>query len=239
MSNDDIIVLNVGGTKFSTTRQTLVKDPNSMLAKMFDPNSPLLPGKVQDGNYFLDRNPDRFKVVLDYLRDGEICVANEKESLPGLLIEARYFQLADMEQKVMDCIDRERGEEMQRARKIAQEVANCLQKQKSGGTDGWNLVTVNVSGRIFQADQDTLCRAPDSLLAQMVQGKVQTRRDGEGNLFLEEDASAFATLLNYLRTYPKGTYYDYSDDLPVGFATQLARKLKIIEHGQYIEIDMP
>ena len=43
-SMNDIIVLNVGGTKFETTRQTLLHDPASMLAKMFDPVSPLPPG---------------------------------------------------------------------------------------------------------------------------------------------------------------------------------------------------
>ena len=43
-SMNDILVLNVGGTKFETTRQTLLHDPASMLAKMFDPVSPLQPG---------------------------------------------------------------------------------------------------------------------------------------------------------------------------------------------------
>ena len=45
-SMNDILVLNVGGTKFETTRQTLLHDPASMLAKMFDPVSPLQPGRL-------------------------------------------------------------------------------------------------------------------------------------------------------------------------------------------------
>ena len=59
-SMNDIIDLNVGGTRcdslpnrveslkpcrrFQTTRQSLLHDPNSMLARMFDPVSPLSPG---------------------------------------------------------------------------------------------------------------------------------------------------------------------------------------------------
>ena len=44
MSLNDIISLNVGGAKFETSRQTLVSHPDSMLAKMFDPDQPLQPG---------------------------------------------------------------------------------------------------------------------------------------------------------------------------------------------------
>ena len=43
---NSVITLNVGGTKFETTRQTLLNDPRSMLAKMFDPVSPLQPGNL-------------------------------------------------------------------------------------------------------------------------------------------------------------------------------------------------
>ena len=38
-----IVDLDVGGTLFRTTRQTLMSDPDSMLAKMFDPNASLVP----------------------------------------------------------------------------------------------------------------------------------------------------------------------------------------------------
>ena len=44
VSLNSVVTLNVGGTQFVTTRQTLLNDPTSMLAKMFDPVSPLQPG---------------------------------------------------------------------------------------------------------------------------------------------------------------------------------------------------
>ena len=48
------IKLNVGGTKFETTRGTLTSAPNSLLARMFDPDSDLPPAVLSDdGKYLL------------------------------------------------------------------------------------------------------------------------------------------------------------------------------------------
>ena len=44
LSLNSVVTLNVGGKQFVTTRQTLLSDPALMLAKMFDPVSPLQPG---------------------------------------------------------------------------------------------------------------------------------------------------------------------------------------------------
>ena len=34
--------------RFKTTRQTLLKDPESMLARMFDPDSQFTPAQIQE-----------------------------------------------------------------------------------------------------------------------------------------------------------------------------------------------
>ena len=69
MSMTDIIKLNVGGETFLTTRSTLVSCPDSLLAKMFDPDSGRPPAAVTEGGgYFLDQNPRYFGVILDWLR---------------------------------------------------------------------------------------------------------------------------------------------------------------------------
>jgi hypothetical protein len=66
---NDVIRLNVGGTLFTTTRFTLTKYPDSMLAKMFDPDLGMDAAKKDDtGAFFIDRSPDMFKIILEYLR---------------------------------------------------------------------------------------------------------------------------------------------------------------------------
>ena len=71
-SINDIIKLNVGGEVFLTTRSTLLSCPDSLLAKMFDPDSDRPPAAVAEdgGGYFLDVNARYFAVILEWLRHG-------------------------------------------------------------------------------------------------------------------------------------------------------------------------
>jgi len=99
MGMNDIITVDVGGTRFRSLRQTLIKYPNSILARIFHSESSLPPGVVvEDGVYFIDRSPDRFKYILDYLRDGELKVKKSlsTEMLLALQAEADYFQLPNI-----------------------------------------------------------------------------------------------------------------------------------------------
>ena len=68
----DIIEISVGGTAFLTTRETLCSVPDSLLAKMFTLNSPFgEPTRDPSTNaYFIDRDPESFAFVLDFLRRG-------------------------------------------------------------------------------------------------------------------------------------------------------------------------
>ena len=60
----DILRLNVGGKRMITTRRTLVSESHSKLARMFDPDSDLLPVRMADGHYFLDTDPAAFEVLV-------------------------------------------------------------------------------------------------------------------------------------------------------------------------------
>jgi len=92
-----IVKLNVGGKIFITLKQTLTMYPESMLCAMFS-------GKYEsqfddNGYHFIDRSPELFYYVLEFLRTRKIakCMLTEKESNPEfeqkLNQELKYFNL--------------------------------------------------------------------------------------------------------------------------------------------------
>ena len=64
-----MIPLNVGGYHFVTTLSTLTKDKDSMLAAMFSGRHEL--DTDSEGRYFIDRDGEYFKEILNYLRDSK------------------------------------------------------------------------------------------------------------------------------------------------------------------------
>eukprot|EP01130_Rhizamoeba_saxonica_P018678 TRINITY_DN9427_c0_g1_i1.p1 TRINITY_DN9427_c0_g1~~TRINITY_DN9427_c0_g1_i1.p1 ORF type:complete len:359 (+),score=77.66 TRINITY_DN9427_c0_g1_i1:41-1117(+) len=90
----DVIVLNVGGTTFSTSRDTLLKDHSSYFYSMFGsgywrPN--------ENGEYFIDRDPTHFRYILNYLRDGKWDISKlPKLHVEELLVEADYYNLREI-----------------------------------------------------------------------------------------------------------------------------------------------
>eukprot|EP01006_Ploeotia_vitrea_P053586 TRINITY_DN67802_c3_g1_i1.p1 TRINITY_DN67802_c3_g1~~TRINITY_DN67802_c3_g1_i1.p1 ORF type:complete len:317 (+),score=37.94 TRINITY_DN67802_c3_g1_i1:64-1014(+) len=68
------ISLDIGGTTFNTTEGTLLREKDSFFSAM------LRSGQFQPdestGQYFIDRSPQMFGVILDYLRDGKLWTSD-------------------------------------------------------------------------------------------------------------------------------------------------------------------
>lgn len=97
----DWITLNVGGKHFTTSRSTLsAKEPLSMLARMFadDNNMYLMKPSVTDetGAYLIDRSPEYFEPILNYLRHGNVVLdnhVNPKGVLEEAIFYGKYFKM--------------------------------------------------------------------------------------------------------------------------------------------------
>lgn len=100
---NDWVTLNVGGRTFSTTRSTLTKDKDSMLAKMFgeDWNS----ATDVHGAYLIDRTPEYFAPILNYLRCG-VLVIDDGVNAEGVLHEAKFFNIGGIADKLSTIVDR-------------------------------------------------------------------------------------------------------------------------------------
>ena len=89
VSDDDIIHLNVGGQKFTTTRATLCQVEGSLFATMFNGRWEDRVKRDKDGVVFFDFNPEYFGWILDYLRAKKISSPEN----PAVLAEVPKNQM--------------------------------------------------------------------------------------------------------------------------------------------------
>jgi len=73
------VVLNVGGKRFETLTETLKKYPNTMLGAMFS-SSVAMAVPDDHGEYFFDREPKLFEVILNFYRHGKIIIPANRSS---------------------------------------------------------------------------------------------------------------------------------------------------------------
>ena len=85
------MLLNVGGHHFTTSLQTLTKDPNSMLAAMFSGKFEMKPS--EDGAFFIDRDGTHSRFILNYLRNGKLTLPEGATFLKELADEAEFYQI--------------------------------------------------------------------------------------------------------------------------------------------------
>ncbi|CAG8713912.1 2066_t:CDS:2 [Dentiscutata heterogama] len=100
--DDEIIILNVGGVKFETTRKTLIVHPETTLGKLFNPKNPEAIKPIYPGGneYFIDRNGHAFYCILEYYRTGQVLWSDEfikSKEFPvpkhALELECEYFKI--------------------------------------------------------------------------------------------------------------------------------------------------
>ena len=82
VNDDDLIDLNIGGQRLTTTRSTLCQIEGSLLASMFSGRWEDRLKRDKDGAVFFDFNPQYFILILDYLRARKIASADQAAPFP-------------------------------------------------------------------------------------------------------------------------------------------------------------
>ncbi|XP_032817226.2 BTB/POZ domain-containing protein KCTD5 [Petromyzon marinus] len=132
--------LNVGGTRFTTTRHTLSREPGSVLHALGAAG----PGEAEQdetGAFLLDRDPAYFSTILNYLRHGKL-ILNKHLTEEGVLVEAEFYNVASLVLLVKEQI-RERNKLAQGCVKHIYRVLQCkeeeLTQMVSTMSDGWKF----------------------------------------------------------------------------------------------------
>uniref|UniRef100_A0A8C0ACI6 Potassium channel tetramerization domain containing 5 n=1 Tax=Bos mutus grunniens TaxID=30521 RepID=A0A8C0ACI6_BOSMU len=156
--------LNVGGTYFLTTRQTLCRDPKSFLYRLCQADPDLDSDKDETGAYLIDRDPTYFGPVLNYLRHGKLVI-NKDLAEEGVLEEAEFYNITSLIKLVKDKIRERDSKTSQVPLKHVYRVLQCqeeeLTQMVSTMSDGWKfeqLVSIGSSYNYGSEDQaEFLC----------------------------------------------------------------------------------
>ncbi|XP_062382029.1 BTB/POZ domain-containing protein KCTD5 isoform X1 [Sardina pilchardus] len=134
--------LNVGGTHFLTTRQTLCRDPKSFLYRLCQADPDLDSDKDDSGAYLIDRDPVYFGPVLNYLRHGKL-VLNRDLTEEGVLEEAEFYNITSLIKLIKDKIRERDTKTTQVPVKHVYRVLQCqeeeLTQMVSTMSDGWKF----------------------------------------------------------------------------------------------------
>ncbi|XP_048837131.1 SH3KBP1-binding protein 1 [Brienomyrus brachyistius] len=101
----EIIHLNVGGKRFSTSRQTLTWVPDSFFSSLLSGRISTL--KDETGAIFIDRDPSLFAPILNFLRTKELHPRSINVHL--LLHEAEFYGITPLVRKLQLCDEFDRS----------------------------------------------------------------------------------------------------------------------------------
>lgn len=134
--------LNVGGTYFLTTRQTLCRDPKSFLFRLCQTDPDLDSDKDETGAYLIDRDPVYFGSVLNYLRHGKL-VLNKNLTEEGALEEAEFYNITSLIKLIKEKIIEREAKTTHTPVKHVYRVLQCqeeeLTQMVSTMSDGWKF----------------------------------------------------------------------------------------------------
>nr|XP_023415713.1 BTB/POZ domain-containing protein KCTD17 [Loxodonta africana] len=168
--------LNVGGTVFLTTRQTLCREQKSFLSRLCQ-GEELQSDRDETGAYLIDRDPTYFGPILNFLRHGKL-VLDKDMAEEGVLEEAEFYNIGPLIRIIKDRMEEKDYTVTQVPPKHVYRVLQCqeeeLTQMVSTMSDGWRfeqLVNIGSSYNYGGEDQaeflcvvsKELCSSPHGL----------------------------------------------------------------------------
>ncbi|KAI8826139.1 uncharacterized protein EV422DRAFT_515485 [Fimicolochytrium jonesii] len=101
----NVVYVNVGGTLFATTLETLTTAyPDSLLAEWFGDEAKRASLELRDGCYFVDRDATHFRHIINYLRGlpSHLSLSRTPPALLELALEAEFYRLPDLASQLHD-----------------------------------------------------------------------------------------------------------------------------------------
>ncbi|CAL2033958.1 unnamed protein product [Caenorhabditis brenneri] len=92
-SNSGIVKLNIGGSIFHTTKSTLTKF-DGFFKTILETDVPIT--KDESGAIFIDRDPTHFRLILNFMRDGDVKLSSCEMKVEEILKEAQYYLLSGL-----------------------------------------------------------------------------------------------------------------------------------------------
>ena len=196
----DAVTLSVGGTLFETTRSTLTSVPDSVFARWFgrDESGGALLAADARGIFRIDRPPEPFPYILDFLRCGGddsltvlpgLGTPDASNLLRLLAREADFYALPVLAAAVRAHADAPLGGALRFA-----------------AEDG--LVVLSAGGARLETSRATLARAP-RLAASLERAPQSVEADASGALrvvfHLDEDATLVTAVLRFCRYSTQGS----------------------------------
>ncbi|KAM6301724.1 BTB/POZ domain-containing protein KCTD17 isoform 3-T3 [Podargus strigoides] len=222
--------LNVGGTVFLTTRQTLCREQKSFLCRLCQ-GEELQSDRDETGAYLIDRDPTYFGPILNFLRHGKL-VLDKDMAEEGVLEEAEFYNIGPLIRIIKDRLEEKDYTVTQVPPKHVYRVLQCqeeeLTQMVSTMSDGWcfeQLVNIGSSYNYGNEDQtEFLCvvskelyNSPNGLSSEPSHKAKSTEDAEEEEQEVEEEAEAEAEEKNYPSILDCTKLFLPPDPLPVSF----------------------
>lgn len=108
IAGGDWVRLNVGGTVFKATRDTLTSEPTSFFTGLLSGNFTTDGEDDESGELFIDRSPKHFGLILSHLRsDGDVLHMVQEMSNADkvdLLQEAKFYQVQSLKEMISEML---------------------------------------------------------------------------------------------------------------------------------------